>query len=297
MSSLILESVTTKRSLWSQPIFRHKAAMASSMILIFLACVAAVPAAFATHDPNDLVITAALQPPSSEHLAGTDRQGRDTWSRLIYGTRPTLTGSLAVVLISMLGGIPLGLVAGYLGGRVDELIMRCIDLMLAFPALLLAMLIVATFGPGLTNAVIALGIIYIPSLVRIVRGVTLVERRQAYVESARSLGNTPGRIMIRHILPNITSPILVHISLSLAYAILSIAALSYLGLGMQPPDPDWGSMLANGRTFLLISPYVSVFSGLAIVVAVIALNLFGDGLQAQLDPRQHEETHLLSSRG
>ena len=169
--------------------------------------------------------------------------------------------------------------------------------MIDFPALLLAMLIVATFGPGLTNAVIALGIIYIPSLVRIVRGVTLVERRQAYVESARSLGNTPGRIMIRHILPNITSPILVHISLSLAYAILSIAALSYLGLGMQPPDPDWGSMLANGRTFLLISPYVSVFSGLAIVVAVIALNLFGDGLQAQLDPRQHEETHLLSSRG
>jgi peptide/nickel transport system permease protein len=164
--------------------------------------------------------------------------------------------------------------------------MRILDMLLAFPALLLAILIVATFGRGLSYTVVALGIVYIPAIARVVRSVTLVQRHQLYIEAARATGVENRRILFRHLLPNVMSPILVHSSVDLAYAILDIAALSFLGLGIQPREPDWGSMLAEGRSFLLLSPYVSIFSGLAIMIAVIAFNLVGDGLRAQFDPKQ-----------
>ena len=182
--------------------------------------------------------------------------------------------------------LPLGLLAGYLGGRTESLIMRTLDALLAFPALLLAILVVATFGKGLTTAVVALGVIYIPAMARLVRSVTLVQRSQNYVDAGVALRYGHTRIMFRHILPNLVAPIVVQSSIDLAYAILDIAALSFLGLGQQPPDPDWGSMLADGRSYLLQAPLPAVSAGVAIMLAVISFNLVGDGLRAQLDPRE-----------
>jgi peptide/nickel transport system permease protein len=279
---------TRKRSIWQSPFFRNRLAVLSGVLLLFLAIMAAGAPLLATHDPYAQDLGNSLQGPSGDHLLGTDKQGRDTWSRIVYGARPTLLGAIFVVLISELIGIPLGLASGYYGGWVDNLIMRSLDMLLAFPALLLAILIVATFGRGLTNTVLALGLVYTPAIARVVRGVALVQRNLTYMDAARSMGYQDGRILFRHLLPNVASPILVQSSIDLAYAILDIAALSFLGLGIQPPDPDWGSMLAEGRTYLLLSPYVSLTAGLAIMVAVIAFNLFGDGLRAQLDPKQRK---------
>jgi peptide/nickel transport system permease protein len=276
------------RGFWKSAFFRNRTAVFSSVVLLALAVMAIAAPLVATHDPVKQDMASPLKAPSSEHWLGTDKQGRDTWSRIVYGTRPTLIGAVFVVLIAYLVGVPLGLISGYYGGRIDNIIMRSLDMLLAFPALLLAILIVATFGRGLTNTVIALGIVYIPAITRVVRGATLVQRNLNYVEAAKSSGMSDARILFRHLLPNVASPILIQGSNDLAYAILDIAALSFLGLGIQPPDPDWGSMLAEGRSFLLLSPYVSIFAGLAIMVAVISFNWFSDGLRSQLDPKQRK---------
>ncbi len=277
-----------KQSFWQSPFFRNRLSLISGVILLLLVIMAIAAPLFATHDPNKQDIAASLASPGSAHWLGTDKMGRDTWSRLVYGARPTLAGALLVVLLSEIIGVPLGLISGYYGGKVDNIIMRALDLLLAFPALLLAILIVATFGRGLTNTVIALGIVYVPAIARVVRSVTLVQRQQVYVEAAKALGYSDRRILFRHILPNVASPIFVQSSIDLAYAILDIAALSFLGLGIQPPNPDWGSMLSEGKVHMLLSPYVAIFSGIMIMIAVIAFNLFGDGLRAQFDPRQRE---------
>lgn len=282
----VTEPQTQRRSFWQAPFLRNRLAVLSALILLVLAVMAIAAPLVATHDPYTQDLRNGLQEPSSEHWLGTDKQGRDIWSRIVYGARPTLAGALVVVFLSELIGVPLGLIAGYFGGKVDNLIMRILDMLLAFPALLLAILIVATFGRGLSYTVVALGIVYIPAIARVVRSVTLVQRHQLYIEAARATGVENRGILFRHLLPNVMSPILVHSSVDLAYAILDIAALSFLGLGIQPPEPDWGSMLAEGRSFLLLSPYVSIFSGLAIMIAVIAFNLVGDGLRAQFDPKQ-----------
>jgi peptide/nickel transport system permease protein len=276
------------RGFWRSAFFRNRTAVFSSVVLLALAVMAIAAPFVATHDPVKQDMASPLKAPSNEHWLGTDKQGRDTWSRIVYGTRPTLIGAIFVVLIAYLVGVPLGLISGYYGGRIDNIIMRSLDMLLAFPALLLAILIVATFGRGLTNTVIALGIVYIPAITRVVRGATLVQRNLNYVEAAKSSGMSDARILFRHLLPNVASPILIQGSNDLAYAILDIAALSFLGLGIQPPDPDWGSMLAEGRSFLLLSPYVSIFAGLAIMVAVISFNWFSDGLRSQLDPKQRK---------
>jgi peptide/nickel transport system permease protein len=281
-------SSPVQRSLWQAPFFRNRLAVVSGFILVLLFVMAVAAPLVATSDPAAQDLTQSLAPPGPDHWLGTDKQGRDTWSRLVYGARPTLAGAVLVVLISEIIGVPLGLAAGYYGGKVDNLIMRALDILLAFPALLLAILIVTTFGRGLTNAVIALGIVYVPAIARVVRSVAMVQRQQTYVEAARAIGYGDGRILFVHLLPNVISPILVQSTIDLAYAILDIAALSFLGLGIQPPDPDWGSMLSEGRAFLLLSPYVAISAGIAIMIAVIAFNLFGDGLRAQLDPRQRE---------
>jgi peptide/nickel transport system permease protein len=283
-----MASITRGKPFWHSAFFRNRTAILGSFILVLLTFMTIAAPIVATHDPVKQDMASSLKAPSSEHWLGTDKQGRDIFSRLVYGARPTLLGAICVVLIAYLVGVPLGLISGYYGGRLDTTIMRSLDMLLAFPALLLAILIVATFGRGITNTVIALGIVYTPAITRVVRSATLVQRNLNYVEAAKGSGMSEARILFRHLLPNVASPILVQGSNDLAYAILDIAALSFLGLGIQPPDPDWGSMLAEGRSFLLLSPYVSIFSGLAIMLAVISFNWFSDGLRAQLDPKQRK---------
>lgn len=270
------------------PLLRSRLAVLAAVTVSVLLLMVVIPSIFTAQRPNSQDLGASLLPPGPDHLLGTDKLGRDLWARIVYGARATLLGAVVVVLVSGLIGIPLGLVSGYYGGRTDQVIMRGLDALLAFPALLLAILVVSTFGPGLTNAALALGVVYIPMMSRLVRSATLVQREQAYVEAARAQGFPHRRIVFRHILPNLTSPIVVQSSLDLAWAILDIAALSFLGLGIQPPDPDWGSMVSEGRSYLLLSPYTAAFAGAAIMISVIAINLVGDALRAQLDPRERE---------
>jgi peptide/nickel transport system permease protein len=271
----------------ASPLARNRAAIIGLAILIPLLIMAFFPFLLAG-DPNAQDLSQSLQPPSAEHILGTDKLGRDVWARIVYGAAPTLLGALVVIVISGVIGIPLGLVAGYYAGRTDALIMRILDALLAFPALLLAILVVATFGRGLTTVVIALGVIYVPAMARLVRSVTLVNARLAYVDAGRALGYSDRRIMLRHILPNLVAAVVVQSTIDLAYAILDIAALSFLGLGQQPPDPDWGSMLADARSYLLQDPWPAMSAGIAIMLAVVSVNLVGDGLRAQLDPRERE---------
>ena len=280
------QSGVLRRALRS-PLARNRAALAGLVILIPMLVMVCFPSLLAG-DPNAQDLSASLQPPSAEHILGTDKLGRDVWARIVYGARPTLLGAFVVIVISGVIGIPLGLIAGYYGGRVDFGIMRVLDALLAFPALLLAILVVATFGGGLGTTVIALGIIYVPAMARLVRSVTLVHSRLAYVDAGRALGFSNRRIMLGHIFPNLVAAVVVQSTIDLAYAILDIAALSFLGLGQQPPDPDWGSMLADARSYLLQDPWPAIAAGSAIALAVVAVNLVGDGLRSQLDPRERE---------
>jgi peptide/nickel transport system permease protein len=268
------------------PLVRNRAALIALIILIPLLIATVAPWLLTDADPVAQNLKDTLLPPSAAHPLGTDKPGRDVLARVIYGTAPTLLGALVVVVVSGVVGVPLGLIAGFYGGRAEVVIMRPLDALLAFPALLLAVLVVATFGRGLQTVVLALGIIYVPAMARLVRSVTLVQRNLAYVDAGRALGYSDGRIMFRHILPNLVGPVVVQSTIDLAYAILDIAALSFLGLGQQPPWPDWGSMLADGRSYLLQNPIPALSAGLAIMIAVICFNLVGDGLRSQLDPRE-----------
>jgi peptide/nickel transport system permease protein len=267
---------------------RNRAAVVGLIILLPLVVATLAPSLLTNLSPNAQDLSSSLQLPGGEHLLGTDKLGRDVWARIVYGAQPTLLGALVVVLISGAMGIPLGLIAGYYGGRVDAAIMRVLDALLAFPALLLAILVVSTFGRGLLTVVVALGVIYVPAMARLIRSVTLVQRSLSYVDAARVLGFSDMRIIFRHILPNLVAAVVVQSTIDLAYAILDIAALSFLGLGQQPPDPDWGSMLSDGRAYLLQNAWPAVSAGVGIMLAVISFNLVGDGLRAQLDPRERE---------
>ena len=267
---------------------RNRAAVVGLLVLLPIVLATLAPWLLTSLDPNAQDLSISLRFPGGDHLLGTDKLGRDIWARIIYGAQPTLLGAFAVIVISGAIGIPLGLVAGYYGGRIDALIMRVLDALLAFPALLLAILVVATFGRGLLTVVLALGVIYVPAMARLVRGVTLVQRSLAYVDAARVLGFSDARVIFRHILPNLVAAVVVQSTIDLAYAILDIAALSFLGLGQQPPDPDWGSMLSDGRAYLLQNAWPAVSAGFAIMLTVVSFNLVGDGLRAQLDPRERE---------
>lgn len=262
--------------------------MIGLIIVTTLILIAIFAPLLAPKNPLDGTLSDSLAKPGRDYLLGADKNGRDVLSRLIYGSRVALGGALAVVIISELIGVPLGIWAAYKGGWVDELVMRMVDMLLAFPPLLLSFAVVAAFGPSLRNIVISLGILYVPFIARVVRGATLVQKEMAYTEAAEAMGYGQWRIILRHILPNCISPVIVVTSLDLAYAMLDIAALSFLGLGVQPPTPDWGTMLSEGRAVLLTSPHVAVFSGVAIVIAVLGFNLLGDGLRDVLDPRQAE---------
>lgn len=254
--------------------------------VVFLTVIAAVFAPFiAPYDPIGAELDEIIQPPSGTHLLGTDELGRDILSRIIYGSRISLTLGIVSVGIGLFGGIPLGMIGAYWGGWADLIIMRLIDILLAFPAILLAIVVVSILGPGLYNAMIAVGISQLPIYARLVRGVVLSIKEKEFVEAAKAVGAGDPRIISRHILPNSLAPIIVQATLNIASAILSAAALGFLGLGAQPPTPEWGTMLSKGRLYLRVAPHVTTFPGLAIVITVLGFNLFGDGLRDALDPR------------
>jgi peptide/nickel transport system permease protein len=264
---------------------RNSSLVVGVAILVVVVAGALLAPQVAPYDPIDQEFTSQLRSPSAAHLFGTDEFGRDIFSRVVFGARIALyVGVLADAIATALG-VLLGIVAGYAGGRVDALITRVIDVLLAFPYLLLAMIVVAILGPGLINAMIAIAVVYTPQFARVVRGVVLSIKEQEFVEGARAAGAGPARILARCILPNIVSPIIVLATLTVGFMIVETAGLSFLGLGASPPTPEWGSMLATGRSYMLTAPWIATFPGLAILVTVIGFNLLGDGLRDLLDPR------------
>lgn len=254
--------------------------------LVVLCCIFAP--VISPYSPTEQNLADSLALPSFRHLLGADKVGRDLLTRLFYGGRTTLLSALGVVAFSVAAGVPLGLLSGYYGGLVDTVIGRICDVVLSFPSLLLAFVLVAGLGRGMVSAVVALGIVYVPMLTRLVRSLTLVEKNKTYVEAATSIGYSDARIMFFHILPNCVSTVTVQITLDLAYAILDLASLSFLGLGVQPPTADWGAMLDEGRNFLLQNPLLALAPGIAIIVTVVALNIFSDGLHQYFEPLQRE---------
>jgi peptide/nickel transport system permease protein len=264
---------------------KNKAAVVGGAIVLIYILVAIFAPVLAIYDPYEIQLSNKLQPPSLEHWMGTDDKGRDILARILYGSRLSMGVGFAAVSFGAFFGIIMGLVAGYYGGWIDTLISRILDVMLAFPGILLALAIISALGPSLINVMIAVGVFSIPLFARIVRGSMLETKKLEYIDAIRSLGANDATIIFKHILPNILSPIIIQGTLRLATAILSAAGLSFLGLGAQPPSPEWGTMLSNGRDFLFSAPYMAVFPGLAISILVLGFNLFGDGLRDALDPR------------
>jgi peptide/nickel transport system permease protein len=265
---------------------RRDRAASLGFILFFLIVGAAIFAPIiAPHDPMVLQMRDRFQGPSFAHPLGTDELGRDLLSRLIYGARVSMSVGVLSVGLAALVGVPLGLIGSYYGGRSDSIIMRLMDGLLAFPAIILALAIMTALGPSLINAMVAIGIVYIPTFARIMRSSVLGLKEQDFVEAARAIGCTDWRLMYRAVLPNCLSPLIVQVTVGFANAILTEAALSFLGLGIQPPTPSWGAMLAMGRRFLTQTAWYSTTAGAAIFLAVLSLNLVGDGLRDALDPR------------
>ncbi|MDR7484932.1 MAG: ABC transporter permease [Armatimonadota bacterium] len=264
---------------------RHRTAVVGLAVLaLFLVSSLLAPLLF-TEDPTEANFERVLQPPSRAHLLGTDNLGRDLLARVIYGARVSFLIGLLAVSLSAALGVPVGLVSGYYGGGVDIAIQRLVDLMLAFPGFLLALTLIAVLGVGVPNVVVAVGLATAPVYIRLVRGVALSIRTQVYVEAAHALGASAPRILRRHVLPNCLPPVIVQSTLQLGTAILTAAGLGFLGLGVKPPTPEWGTMLGEGQTYLFSSWYMATFPGLAIFLAVMAFNLLGDGLRDALDPR------------
>lgn len=254
-----------------------------ALVLVFVVLAIAAPL-IAPFDPLAQP-SKRLLPPGGQHLLGTDEFGRDVLSRIIYGSRVSFQVGVISVGIALLLGGALGLVSAYYLGLVDSLVMRVVDIMFAFPTIILIIAISGVLGASMTTAMIAIGIVYAPIFARIVRGPTLVVMQQQYVEGARAFGAGWLRIMLRYVLPNIAAPVIIQTTLSFSTAILSEATLSFLGLGTQPPDPSWGTMLGSGRKFMELAPWVAVYPGLAIALVVLGLNLMGDALRDALDPR------------
>lgn len=264
---------------------RKAGAMTGLVVFILLILAAIFADVLAPYSPIELDISSILVEPSPEHLFGTDQFGRDIFSRVLFGARISLrVGLISVMIAGVVGGM-LGMVAGYWGGFLDTLIMRLMDAMLAFPGLLLALSIVATLGPSMTNVMIAVGISWVPSYARLVRGTVLSAKQNLYIEAARTVGASAPRIMFVHLLPNVAAPVIILSSLGVPGSIITAASLSYLGLGAQPPTPEWGLILSEGRSFLQSAWWISTFPGLVIMFTVFAINLLGDGLRDVLDPR------------
>ncbi|MFW6054361.1 MAG: nickel transporter permease [Thermodesulfobacteriota bacterium] len=265
-------------------LFQNKSAALGLLIVAGIAATALIGPVLAPYDPLLPAPLDRLQGVSHEHFFGTDSLGRDIFSRIIFGSRISLMIGAISVAISLLPGTLLGLLAGYFGGWLDSLIMRLMDILLAFPAILLAIFITAILGPNLTNTMIAVGIVYIPHYARIVRSSVLSLKQQLFVQAINHLGGSNLRILGRHILPNSLPPIIVYATLGMGTAVLQAAALGFLGLGAQPPQPEWGAMLSEGRKYIQLAPHVAAFPGVAILLLVLGFNLFGDGLRDILDP-------------
>ena len=272
-------------------LWRNKTAVAGMIVIAIFVLTALLAPLLSPHDPVDAALYEQLKPPiwseagRTKNLLGTDDLGRDILSRLIYGARVSLLVAVVTVGIGVLFGSLLGAISGYYKGFVDNIIMRFMDILLAFPHILLAIVIMAYMGPGLRNAMIAIGIIYIPRFARIVRASVLEECEKDYVTASKAIGAKDWRIIFVAILPNCLAPLIVQTTLGFASAILDAAALGFLGLGAQPPTPEWGAMIAMGRSHILRAWWVMTFPGIAILLAVLGFNLFGDGLRDALDPR------------
>jgi ABC-type dipeptide/oligopeptide/nickel transport system permease subunit len=283
MTSLVAAQGPTRLAL--RQLRRSRLALPGLLIVLVFVVGGLFAPLIAPYDPYKNDLMNVLMPPSAEHWFGTDELGRDLLSRILYGARISLIEGVLSVALAMVIGVPVGIVSGYLGGRIDAVIMRTIDVLLAFPGVLLAIVIISILGPGLTNAIIAVAIYTVPIFARLARGSTLIVKDEPYVEAARAAGLSDVRILSRHIFPNISATLFVMMTLRIAISILTAASLSFLGLGAQAPLPEWGAMLANSRNAMLIAPHVALFPGLATILLVFGLNLFQDGLRQVLDPK------------
>lgn len=272
------------KSMWDA-LKKNKAALFGLFVIIFLLIIAIIGPLITPYNPNHQIMQDVSQTPSAKHWFGTDDLGRDIFSRVIVGTRISLFVGVAAVAFSLLIGIVLGSIAGYFGGKVDAFIMRLMDIMLSIPSILLAITLMAALGKGIDKAIIAIGVVSIPEYARIIRSSILSVKENDYVAAAKVLGNSDSRIIFKHILPNVVSSIVVRATLGISTAILDTAALGFLGLGVQPPTAEWGDMLGRVRSMVLVYPHMLIFPGLAITLAVLAFNLFGDGLRDALDPK------------
>jgi peptide/nickel transport system permease protein len=276
----------TYRSMIVRQFLRNKGAVAGAVLLVLVILIAILAPSIAPHDPFEMYTQDQLAPPSSTYLMGTDHYGRDILSRVIYGARVSLRVGLVANVLAVSLGLIVGLSAGFYGGRFDFIVMRFMDMVFAFPGLLLAIAIIGLLGQrSLTWVMVALGIVWIPVYARLIRGSVLSAKENTYVDAARVIGMSNVRIMWRHILPNTVAPIIVVFSLLLGVAIRNAAALSFLGMGAQPPTPEWGLMLYETKGFMRLSPWVTIFPGAAILLTGLAFNLVGDGLRTALDPR------------
>ncbi|EHI97329.1 ABC-type transporter, integral membrane subunit [Clostridium sp. DL-VIII] len=266
-------------------IISNRAALVGLVIIILIVFITVFGSFIMPYDPNTGDLSSSLQTPSASHFFGTDEQGRDIFSRVIDGAKISLRVGIVAVAIALSIGTIVGSICGYFGGRLDMFLMRIMDVILAFPSLLLAIAFMAALGRGIDKAVIAISIVTIPEYARIVRGCVLSIRESEYVQAAKAIGNGDFVIIFKHVLPNILSPIIVRATLGISGAILDAAALGFLGLGVQPPYAEWGTMLGSGRTYFYNAPYIILFPGLAITITVLAFNLLGDGLRDALDPK------------
>lgn len=275
-----------KEQSFMRKLLRNRFAAFGLFVILLLMITAIFAPLFATHDPYEMDVTnTLLGPGDSGHLLGTDSYGRDIFSRIVYGARISLVVGIAAVLFGAVLGSSLGLVSGYFGGKTDTIIMRIMDGMMAFPFILLSIVLMTVLGQGLVNVILAIGISNIPGFARVVRGQVLTVKESEYIEVTRSLGAKHGRIIFKHVVPNSVAPLIVYATMGVAGAIISEASLSFLGLGVQPPTASWGSMLQEGKNFLVLNPELATISGLAILITVLGINLFGDGLRDALDPK------------
>jgi peptide/nickel transport system permease protein len=278
-------------SLWTisfRRMRKSRTAIFGIIIIILFTLVAFLAPFISPYDPLEQNFIKSFRPPSAEHYLGTDEFGRDVFSRIIYGARISLQIGFVAVFISLIVGVSVGLIAGYYGGWLDMAVMRVMDLMLSFPYILLALVIMSILGPGIYNAMVAIGIVYVPQYARIVRSSVLSVKKKEYVIAAKALGANDFRIILKHIFLNSMAPIIIQTTLSIGRAIINAAGLSFLGLGAQPPTPEWGAMLSNGQDFLRNAPWIATFPGIAIALLVLGFNLVGDGLRDAFDPRLHK---------
>ena len=264
---------------------RNRAAVVGGVIVLLFVSVALLAPILSPYNPNEGDLVKRLKPPSREHLLGTDSLGRDLLSRVIFGARISLQIQIVSVVIALVIGTALGMMGGYYGGKFDHVIMRLMDILLAFPGIFLAISIIAVLGTGLLNLMLAAGIYSVPQFARIVRGSVLSLKEKEFIEAARAVGESDFNILFRYLLPNSMAPIIIQTTLRMATVLLTASGLSFLGLGVQPPTAEWGAMLSNARAYLITAPHVATVPGLAIMLVVMGFNLFGDGLRDSLDPR------------